>query len=155
MSPSSEVPDFYCGRESDLAQELLAYYQQSASMISDPSKLEQILDDLCKSDESQITKQQAELRQKQIQFVKNLLRERERVDALQELYESAMDEAYAVSSDYYRETAGSLTNLQAEAHDALEDKRYHEFDSILAKIKGIADHAARLTDDSLPSSPSS
>jgi hypothetical protein len=154
MSPSLEVPDFYCGRESDLVQELLVYYQQSAGMISDLFKLEQILVDLCKSDESQITKQQAELRQRQIRFVKNVRRERDRVDALQELYESAMDEAYAVGSDYYRETAGMLTDLQAEAHDVLEDKRYHEFNSIVAKIKGIADHAARLTDDSPPSSPS-
>ncbi len=104
MSPSPEVPDFYCGRESDLAQELLAYYQQSASMISDPAQLEQVLDDLCTSDESQITKQQTELRERQIQFITNLLRERERVDALQEVYESAMDEAFAVSSDYYRKT---------------------------------------------------
>ncbi len=146
MSPPSEVPDFYCGRESDLAQELLAYYQQAASVISDPDVLEQMLDELCSSDESQITKRQTELRERQIQFVKNLLREKERVDALQEVYESAMDESYAVGSDYYRETANTLTDLQAEAHDALEDKRYHEFSSILAKIKGISDHAKHLTD---------
>ena len=152
MSPPSEVPDFYCGREIDLAQELMAYYQQAASMISDPVQLEQVLDDLCSSDESQITKQQNELRERQIQFVKNLLREKERVDALQEMYEAAMDECYAVGSDYYRDTANTLTHLQAEAHDALEDKKYHEFSSILAKIKGIADHAKHLTDGSPPSS---
>ena len=139
-----ETPTFYRGRERDLTQEILAYYQQAASCISDPNALEQVLDDLQTSDDSNITKQQSELRARQIQFVRNLLREKERVEALQEVYEEAMDQAYEVGSDYYRETATSLTELDADAHDALEHEKYDEFASILAKIKGISDHAARL-----------
>ncbi len=139
-----ETPTFYRGRERDLTQEILAYYQQAASCISDPNALEQVLDDLQASDDSNITKQQSELRARQIQFVRNLLREKERVEALQEVYEEAMDQAYEVGSDYYRETATSLTELDADAHDALEHEKYDEFASILAKIKGISDHAARL-----------
>lgn len=51
---------------------------------------------------------------------------------------------YEVGSDYYRDTATSLTELDADAHDALEHEQYDEFASILAKIKGISDHAAKL-----------
>jgi hypothetical protein len=140
----SETPFFYRGRERDLTQELFAYYQQAASCISDPDALEQLLDGLQSSDESSITKEQSELRARQIQFVNNLLREKERVEALQEVYEEAMDQAYEVGSDYYRETATSLTELQAEAHDALEDEHYDEFTDVLTRIKRISDHAAQL-----------
>jgi hypothetical protein len=140
----SETPIFYRGRERDLTQELFAYYQQAASCISDPTELEQMLDALQASDESSITKQQSELRARQIQFVRNLLREKERVEALQDVYEEAMDQAYEVGSDYYRETATSLTELEADAHDALEHEKYDEFAGILTRIKGISDQAARL-----------
>jgi hypothetical protein len=58
---SSETPDFYRDREQDLTQELFAYYELAASSISDPAQLEELLDDLCRSEESLLTNRQVEL----------------------------------------------------------------------------------------------
>jgi hypothetical protein len=148
---SSETPEFYRGREQDLTQELLAYYQLCASNISDPDRLEELVDGLCGSDEMLLTNRQVDLRRRQGQFVRNLLKEKERVEALLEVYGAAMDQVYAVGGEYYRDTATKLTELEAEAYDALEEQKYESFTQVLAEIKGLEDQARRLRDDSLGS----
>jgi hypothetical protein len=148
---SSATPKFYRGHEQDLTQELLAYYQLCASSISDPDQLEQLVDELCCSQETLRTDRQAELRRRQCQFVKNLLKEKERVVALREVYEDAMDQAFAIGGEYYRDTATRLTELQAEAHVALEGQKYHSFSQVLEKMKGLDDQASRLLEGSLES----
>jgi hypothetical protein len=145
---SSETPEFYRGREQDIAQELLAYYQLSASNIDEPDRLEQLVDELCNSEGTLLTNRQLELRQRQIQFVRNLLREKERVEALREVYDAAMDQAYTTGGECFRVTAIRLTELEAEAHKALEDQKYQVFSQVLAQIKGLGDQASRFRDGS-------
>jgi len=144
---SSETPSFYHGRERDLTQELLAYHQLAASSISDPEELEHLLDELCSSEETLLTNRQVEIRRRQIQFVRNLLKEKDRVEALREVYDTAMEHACDIGGDYYRHTAGKLTELEAEAHQALEQERYQVFSQVLAKIKGLGDEARRLEEN--------
>ncbi len=136
-----QTPKQYAGRETDLTHELIAYYQATACNI-DPALLENLLDDLCESDTSSIHQSQLEAKDRQLQFVKNLIREREHVEALCEVYTVAMGEACAVGGDYYRDAATLLTELEAEAQDALENQFYQEFTNTLAKIKRLSDQAA-------------
>ena len=138
---SSQTPKQYTGRETDLTQELIAYYQATACNV-DPALLENLLDDLCESDTSSIHQSQLEAKERQLQFVKNLIREREHVEALCEVYTEAMAEACAVGGDYYRDAATQLTELEAEAQDALENQLYPEFTNTLAKMKRLSDQAA-------------
>ncbi len=74
----------YHGREPDLTQELIAYFRLAAASLSDPDQLEALLDDLCAAEDAQITGPQVAARVGQIQYVRNLLRERTRVEALEE-----------------------------------------------------------------------
>ena len=137
-----KTPEPYSGYEHDLTQELIAYYRLTASNITDAAQLELLLDELCSSDTEAIHQSQVQAREAQCRFVKNLLREREHVQALIELYDEAMVQAYAVGGDYYRYAATTLTELEAEAHAALQAQHYVEFENVLAKIKRIADQAA-------------
>ena len=134
--------DPYTGYDHDLTQELIAYYRLTACNIQDDAQLELLLDELCSSDTEAIHQSQVEARKAQCQFVKNLLREREHVQALMELYDEAMVQAYSVGGDYYRYAATTLTELEAEAHAALQSQHYVEFENVLAKIKRISDQAA-------------
>ena len=145
---SSETPDFYREREQDLTQELFAYYELAASSISDPAHLEELLDELSSSEESLLTNRQVELRRRQLQFVRNLLKEKGRMEAFREVYDAAMEQACAVGGAYYSETATKLTELEAEAYQALEDEKYETFSQVLTKIKGFGDQAGRLSEDS-------
>ena len=145
---SSDTPNFYRGREQDLTQELFAYYELAASSISDPDQLEQMLDELSSSEESLLTNQQVELRRRQLQFIRNLLKEKDRMDAFREVYDAAMEQACALGGAYYSETATKLTELAAEAYQALEEEKYEHFSQVLAKMKGLEDQAERLSEDS-------
>jgi hypothetical protein len=139
--PESLEP--YRERESDLTQELIAYFRQAASCIEDADRLEALLDDLCEADDTRITKPQAEARAWQIQYVRNLLRDRPRVEVLEEIYDDAMQAARAVGGEYYAQSATRLTDLQAQAHALLDQQNYDEFPNILAQMKSIAEHAIR------------
>ena len=133
----------YHGREADLTQELIAYFRLAAASLSDPDQLEALLDDLCAADDAQITGPQVAARVRQIQYVRNLLRERTRVEALEEVYGEAMQAAQAVGGQYYAQAATRLTKLQAEALAVLEQQNQDEFPRILAQMEGIAEHARR------------
>lgn len=144
---SSEFPKVYRGREQDLTQELLAYFQHAASTIDDAERLEELLDELCSSDETLLTNVQAELRQRQAQYVRNLLKEKSRMDALREVYFDAMDEARAVGGAYYRDTATQLTQLEAEGFDALEHQQYHTFTRLLEAIRTMGERAKQVLEN--------
>jgi ribosomal 50S subunit-associated protein YjgA (DUF615 family) len=133
----------YHGREADLTQELIAYFRLAAASLGDPDQLEALLDDLCAADDAQITSPQAAARVRQVQYVRNLLRERTRVEALEEVYGEAMQAAQAVGGQYYAHAAARLTRLQAEALGVLEQQNPDEFPRILAQMEGIAEHARR------------
>jgi hypothetical protein len=134
---SSPTPDYYREREQELTQELFAYYELAASCISDPAQLKELLDDLCSSEEYLLTNRQVELERRQAPFVRNLLKEAGRMEALREVCDAAMDQACAVGGAYYRETATKLTELEAEAYQALEAQKYETFSQVLTKIKGF------------------
>jgi hypothetical protein len=139
--PESLEP--YRERESDLTQELIAYFRQAAASIEDADRLEALLDDLCEADDALITKPQAEARAWQIQYVRNLLRDRSRVEVLEEIYDDAMQAARAVGGEYYAQSATRLTELQAQAHAVLDRQDYDQFPTILAQMKSIGEHASR------------
>ena len=112
---SSESPESSQGRKNNLARELIAYFQHAASTVGDAARLEEMLDELCSSDEKLLTEVQVELRRRQAHDVRNLLKDKDRMtDALREVYSEAMDEASAVGGGYYRDTATKLTELEAE-----------------------------------------
>lgn len=133
----------YHGHEADLTQELIAYFRLAAAAISDDDQLEALLDDLCDAHDTKITKSQTAARAWQIQYVRNLLRDRTRVEALQEIYDEAMQAAQAVGGEYYAKAATDLTELEAKAHAVLEQPNLEVFPSILAQMKAIAEHARR------------
>lgn len=133
----------YHGREADLTQELIAYFRLAAASLSDADQLEALLDDLCHADDALITGPQVAARARQIQYVRNLLRERTRVEALEEVYDAAMQAAQAVGGDYYAQAATRLTKLQAAALAVLEQQNQAEFTQILAQMEGITEHARR------------
>lgn len=138
---SSQASTFYQGREQDLTQELLAYFRHAASTVDDAARLEELLDELCSSDETLATNVQIELRRRQAQYVRNLLKEKDRMDALREVYFEAMDAARAVGGAYYRDTATQLTELEADGYDALEHQQYHAFTRLLEAIRTLGDRA--------------
>jgi hypothetical protein len=143
---SATIPESlgrYHGHEADLTQELIAYFRLAAAAISDVDQLEALLDDLCSGDDSQITGPQAAARARQIQYVRNLLRDRTRVEALEEIYDEAMQAAQAVGGQYYAQAATRLTELEAQAHAVLEQQNQKEFPAILAQMESIAEHARR------------
>ena len=74
---------------------------------------------------------------------RNLLRDRTRVEALEELYGEAMQAAQAVGGEYDAQAATRLTKLQAEMLAVLEQQNPDEFPRILAQMEGIAEHARR------------
>ena len=74
---------------------------------------------------------------------RNLLRDRTRVEALEEIYDEAMQAAQAVGGQYYASAATRLTELVAQAHAVLERQNLDEFPAILAQMKGIAEYARR------------
>ena len=129
----------YARYEPDLTQELIAYFQLAASSIPDPARLEAVLDDLCTAADDAITKAQADARARQIQFVKNLLRDRSRVEVLEEIRQSAMDAAYRVGGEHYADAATRLTELQAEAHAALGRPDHRAFEIVVARMKDLED----------------
>lgn len=133
----------YHGREADLTQELIAYFRLAAASLSDADQLEALLDDLCDADDALITAPQVAARDRQIQYVRNLLRERTRVEALEEVYDAAMQAAQAVGGEYYAQAATRLTKLQADALTVLEQKNQDEFPQTMAQMKGITEHARR------------
>ncbi len=132
--------------EHDLARELIAYFQLAASSIADPDRLEAVLDDLCTASDGTITKAQADARACQIQFVRNLLRDRARVEVLEEVRQSAMDAAYRVGGEQYVDAATRLTELQAEAHAALEQADRRGFETVVAQMKDLEDQANDLNE---------
>ena len=143
---STTTPDslgVYHGREADLTQELIAYFRLAAASLSDPDQLEALLDDLCAADDAQITAPQVAGESRQIQYVRNLLREQSRVEALEDVYGEAMQAAQAVGGQYYTQAATRLTKLEAEEIAVLEQQNQHEFSRILAQMEGIAEHARR------------
>ena len=135
--------------EPDLTRELIAYFQLAASSIADPDRLEAVLDDLCTAADGAITKAQADARACQIQFVKNLLRDRARVEVLEEIRQSAMDAAYRVGGEHYTNAATRLTELQADAHAALEQADRRAFETVLAQMKDLEDRANRLSESDM------
>ena len=140
---SSESPGSNQGHEKNLARELLAYFQHAASTVGDAARLEEMLDELCSSDETLLTDVQVELRRRQAQDVKDLLKEKDcMMDALHEVYSKAMDEASAVGGGYYRDTAAKLTELEAEGYDALAHEQYQTFTQVLETIKTLGDRAS-------------
>jgi ribosomal 50S subunit-associated protein YjgA (DUF615 family) len=144
MSATTREPlGNYQGREADLTQELIAYFRLAAASIEDVDQLEALLDDLCDAEDTQITGPQAAARGRQIQYVRNLLRDRTHVEALEEIYDAAMEAAQTVGGPYYAQAATRLTELQAAAHEALEQQNHDEFPRILAQMEGIAEHARR------------
>ena len=119
------------------------YFRLAAASLSDADRLEALLDDLCDADDALITGPQVAARARQIQYVRNLLRERSRVEALEEVYDAAMQAAQAVGGEYYAQAATRLTKLQAEALAVLEQQNQDEFTQILAQMEGITEHARR------------
>lgn len=144
---SSEAPRHHRDRKQDLSRVLHAYFRHTASAVDDPARLEELLDKLCSSDETLLTDVQVELRRRQAQYIRNLLNEKERMDALHEVYFEAMDKAYAVGGAFYGDTAARLTDLEAEGYDALEHKQYQTFTQVLETIRTLGDRANHMLEN--------